>query len=170
MKVHDNGYIEITTDEDAIEALQNAKNLQNEIEEVKAESGLDELEKDLTAYKAALRDFMIRTNIEHIPGDGFHGTLVKGSSGSRWITTDDDISENDPERVMSLQACIEKKFKSKVSEKGSKARKVWLKITKRVADPEAIEEAVNEKVLKVEDISPAWVELTRAPYLRIFED
>lgn len=170
MKVHDNGYIEIKTAKDAKKALEAAKNLQDEIAAVKAESGLDELEKDLTAYKAALRDFMMAAEIEHVEGDGFHGTLVKGSGGSRWITDDDDMDETTPDRCKSLKTIIEEKFDERVKTKGSKARKVWLKVTKRIADPEAIEEAVNEKLLDVDEISPAWVELQRKPYLRIFED
>lgn len=169
MKVHDNGFIEITNAKDAKEALQNAKNLQDEIAEVKAESGLDDLEKDLIAYKAALRDFMVRAKMDHVEGPGFHGTLVKGAAGSRWITDEDDISDTDPARCKSLKQIIEEKFGESVKRKGP-ARRAWLKITKRVADPEAIEEAVNEKLLDVDEISPAWVEISRAPYLRIFDD
>ena len=170
MKVLDNGYIEIKTKKDAKEALEAAHNLQSEIDEVKKEAGLDDLEKDLVAYKAALRDFMIREEMDSVKGDGFHGTLVRASGSSRWITDDDDLTGDEPKHVETLQALIEKKFKGSITEKGSKARKVWMKITRRVADPAAIEEAVNEKVLKVDDISVAWVETPRAPYLRIFED
>jgi urocanate hydratase len=75
-----------------------------------------------------------------------------------------------PKRCRSLQSIIEKKFKSKVSVKGSKARKMWMKITKRVLDPEAIEELVQEGALDVDEISPAWYETKRAPYLRVYED
>jgi hypothetical protein len=174
MKVHENGFIEITNAKDAKEALQSAKNLQDEIAEVKAESGLDELEKDLTAYKAALRDFMVRSDIEHVEGDGFHGTLVKGSGGSRWITDEDDRADLDPARCRPLKSIIMEKFGVNTLKgkhpKVQEARKLFNRITKRVADPEAIEEAVNEKLLDVDEISPAWVEIQRAPYLRIFED
>lgn len=174
MKVHDNGFIEITNKKDAKEALQAAKNLQDEITTVKAETGLDELEKDLTAYKGGLTQFMVRTEMESVEGKGFHGTLVKGSGGSRWITTDDDITESDPERCKSLKSIIMEKF-GVSSLKGKdrrvvEARRLFNQITKRVADPEAIEIAVEEKQLTVDEISPAWVELSRAPYLRIFED
>lgn len=169
MKVLDNGYIEIKTKKDAKEALEAAKNLQDEILEVKKESGLDDMEKDLIAYKAALRDFMLSKDMEHVEGDGYHGTLVKASGGSRWITDEDDLTGDEPSRVQTLQDCIEKKFGDSITKKGSKARKVWMKITRRVADPDAIEEAVNEKLLSVNDVSPAWVELSRKPYLRIFE-
>lgn len=169
MKVLNNGYIEIKTKKDAKEALQNAKNLQDEIAEVKKETGLDDLEKDLTAYKAALRDFMVRNEMEAVEGEGFHGTLVKGSGGSRWLTDDDDLTGDEPNRCRTLKLIIEEKFGESVKRKGA-ARRAWLKVTRRVADPEKIEAAVAEGVLDVDEISDAWIEIERKPYLRIFED
>jgi hypothetical protein len=170
LKVHENGFVEITSKKDAIEALEAAHNLQVELDDLKEEHGISDLEKDIVAYKAALRDFMVRSNIDHIPGDGFHGTLVKSAGSSRWITDKSDLTGNEPDRVMTLRKCIEKKFGEKITKKGSQAREVWQKITRRVADPEKIEEAVNEGLIDVDDISPAWMEVTRAPYLRIFSD
>lgn len=170
LKVHDNGFVEIKTKKDAIEAMARFRDLQAEIQELKEESGLNDLEKDAVAYKAAAQSYMIDAGLDHLPGDGFHGTLVKGSGASHWIATDDDLTGNEPARCQSLQSIIEKKFKSSIKAKGSKARKVWMKITKRVIDPDAVEEAVNAKLLSVDEIAPAWYETTRAPYLRIFED
>ena len=170
LKVHDNGFVEIKTEKDAVQALNAFRNLKSEIDEVRKESGLDEMEKDAAAYKAAAQKFMIDMKLDHLQGDGFHGTLVKGTGGSTWIATDDDLTDKSPARCQSLQSIIEKKFKSKVKTKGSKARKVWMKVTKRVIDPEKIEEVVNEGILDVDEIAPAWYETERAPYLRIFED
>ena len=170
MKVHDNGFVEIVTEADALEALEAYHNLKAEIDALKEESGLNDLEKDAMAYKAATQKWMVEMGVDHLPADGYHGTLVRSAGNSRWITDEDDLTGDEPDRIMTLQDCIEKKFKSSIKTKGSKARKVWMKITRRVADPAAIEEAVNEKVLDVDDISPAWVETTRAPYLRVFED
>lgn len=170
VKVQKNGFIEIKTEEDALEALTRFRNLKAEIDEVRADSGLDELEKDAVAYKAATEAFMVQARLKHIQGDGFHGTLVEGTGSSQWIATDDDLKVGTPKRCKSLQSIIEKKFKSSIGEKGSKARKMWMRITKRVLDPEAIEELVNEGVLDVDEISPAWYEVPRKPYLRLYED
>lgn len=171
MKVHDNGFIEIKNEKDAVKALVAVQNLKKEIDDLRQEHGIIDLENDAVAYKAAVQNYMIEHELEQIQGDGFHGTLVKGTSSSRWITTDDDLTGDEPnEAAMSLQEIIEKKFKSKISAKGSKARKVWMKITRRIADPEALEEAVNGKTLTVDEIAPAFVQVERKPYLRIFED
>jgi len=170
LKVHEDGFVEIKTQKDAVAALEAFRNLKTEIDEVRKESGLDELERDAAAYKAAAQNFMIDKDLEQVQGDGWHGTLVKGHGSSRWITTDEDLTGDEPDRCESLVSIIEKKFKSKITSKGSKARRVWLKITKRVLDVEAVEDAVNRGTFTVDEISPAFIETPRAPYLRIFED
>lgn len=171
LRVHDNGFVEVKTEEEALEALTKFRELQEAIREIKEENDLDAMEKDAVAFKVAAQEFMLRTDIDHIEGDGWHGTMVKGAASSHWIETDDDIPDEIGERdVMSLQSIVEKKTKSKISEKGSKARKLWMKMTKRIVDPEAIEELVQEGKLKVDEISPAWYETQRKPYLRIWND
>jgi hypothetical protein len=154
--------------------LDAAHTLQTEIAEVKKETGLDDMEKDLASFKAALRDFMLAKDKDHIEGDGFHGTLVKGSGGSRWIADEDDLTPELDERCKPLKQIIMEKFGVNTlqgkSDEVRKARRLWNRVTRRVVDPEAIEEAVSEKLLDVDEISPAWIEIERKPYLRIFED
>src|SRR5215831_6612071 len=169
LKVLDNGHVEIKTQKDALEALRRFRDLKTEIDELKAEVGLDDLEKDAMAYKAAAQNFMIGKDIEQLQGDGWHATLVKGHGSSRWVTDDDDLDGTEGDRVVPLKTIIEKKFKGSVKVKG-KARSVWMKITKRVADHEGIEDAVSAGDLTVDEISPAFVEKERAPYLRLFDD
>lgn len=168
--MHENGFVEIKTQKDALEALKRFRELKEGIEEIRAENDLDAMEKDAAAYKVAAQGFMLRSNIDSIQGDGWHGTVVRSSGTSHWIETEDDIPENARDDVESLDTIIERKTKSKISEKGSKARKLWMKMTKRVLDPEAIEELVQEGKLKVDEIAPAWYETQRAPYLRIWDD
>jgi hypothetical protein len=169
LQVRDNGYVEIKSRRDAVEALKRFNNLKAEIDALKEESGLDDLEKDATAYKAAVQTYMNTHNIDQLDGDGFHGTLVKGFGDARWIATEDDLKGDEPDTVIPLIQIIEEKFGS-VKLKGSPGRRLWLKITKRVADPEAIEDAVNSGSLKAEEIAPAFVEKPRTPYLRLFSD
>jgi hypothetical protein len=170
LKVLDNGYVEIKTQKDALAALQAFRDLKSEIDQVKEESGLNELEKDAMAYKAAVQNFMISKELDQLQGDGFHGTLVKGHGSSRWITDEGDLTGDEADHAMSLRVIIEEKFGEKVTKPKSKARRLWLKITKRIADTDAIEEAVNDGELTVDEIAPAFVEKDRAPYLRIFSD
>ena len=175
LKVKGNGEVIIKSEKDAAEALEAFRRLQDEIKELRAESGLDELEKDAVAYKAAAQNYMKTNGIKQIQCRGFHGTLIEGFYGSHWIATPDDMTADallgaKNRNIVPLQTIIEKKFKSKVTDKGSKARKMWMKITKRVVDQNAIDELVQAGKLKVDEISPAWVEKEKAPYLRLFDD
>jgi hypothetical protein len=170
LKVHENGFIEISSEEAATEALSRFRNLKAEIEEVRKESGLADLEKDAVAYSAAVRDFMIKHALDQLQGDGFHGTLVKGFMEARWVTDERDLSGDEPAYVETLQVLIERKCKSKISKPGSKARKLWLSLTRRVADPQLIEDAVGRGDVVVDEISAAWYERPRQPYLRVYED
>ena len=169
LKIHQDGFVEIKSKKAALEALQAFRDLKAEIDEVKKESGLDELERDAMAYKAAAQNYMIDKDVEQLQGDGWHATLVKGHGSSRWIVDHGDLTGDEPDRVVPLRDIIEEKFGSSVKAKGA-ARRMWMRITKRVADVEGIEEVVNAGDLDVDEISPAFIETPRAPYVRIFED
>lgn len=170
LTVTDDGYIVLKTKKDVKQAVTKLRDLKAERAVEYEESGLKDMDEEIIALSAAVRDFMNEQGMEQVDGDGFHATLVRANYAGHWVTTEDEIAEDDPPYVVSLKKLIEKKFKSKVTQKGSKARKVWMQVTKRVADHEAIEAAVADGTLKVDDISKAWVEKTKAPYVRLFED
>src|SRR6516225_8988682 len=131
LKIHQDGFVEIKSKKAALEALQAFRDLKAEIDEVKKESGLDELERDAMAYKAAAQKFMIDKDMEQLQGDGWHATLVKGHGSSHWITDEDGLTGDEPDRVRTLRSILVEKFGS-ITDKGSKGRKVWLRITKRI--------------------------------------
>lgn len=176
LKVHDNGFIEIRTKKDAAQALQAFQALKVERDELYEESGLKDMEADLVAYKKAVENFMVEKEIDQLQCDGFHGTLVKGFHGGHWLTTPDDVEAEADKLValeretQDLQTIIEEKFGASVKAKGSKARKLWMKITRRVVDKDALERVIANGDLTVKDVTPAWIEWEKAPYLRVFED
>ena len=106
LKIHQDGFVEIKSKKAALEALQAFRDLKAEIDEVKKESGLDELERDAMAYKAAAQKFMIDKDMEQLQGDGWHATLVKGHGSSRWITDEDDLTGDEPDRVRTLRSIL----------------------------------------------------------------
>lgn len=170
MKIHKDGFIEIKSMKDAKEALKRFQDLKVEIDELKEESGLNDLERDAVAYKAGLQKFMIAKGKEQLQGDGYHGTLIKTTASSRWIATHGDLDGSEPAGTKPLREIIEKKFKGKVTEKGSAARRMWMAVTKRTVDVEALTEQVDAGELTTDEIAPALVETFRTPYLRVFED
>lgn len=171
-----NGTYSVTSLKQAKEALQLHQSLKDEIEEIRKANELPEMEMDAAELKKAVTYWAIHNRVERIDFDsGFHATLIEQFMDSHFILEDDDLP--DPEsgyqsagKVVPLKTILEKKFKSKVTDKGSKARKVWLRITKRVVDNEALDAVVAEGVLNVDDVKAAFVQKPKAPYLRIFED
>jgi hypothetical protein len=170
VKVTADGTVVIKTERQAAEALEAFSRLKAEIDEIREESGLDDLEKDAVAYKAAVTTFMVENGVDQLQCRGFHGTLVRGFYNSHWVATAEDLTANEPESVVPLQALIEKKFKSSIATKGSKARNIWLKITKRVVDQSKLDEVVAANLLDADEIAAAWVEYEKQPYLRLFDD
>ena len=102
----------------------------------------------------------------------FHATLIEQFYDQRYIATDDEIPGNLPEgrEVVSFQSMIEKKFKSSVKTKGSKARKIWLRATKRALDKEAVEQLVAEDVISISELAQCFIEKAKTPFIRVFED
>jgi DNA-binding HxlR family transcriptional regulator len=90
---------------------------------------------------------MIAAKKKSLPGKGYHGTLVEGFDG-RWD-------------AVKLRRILKKK---------SNFKELWSAITKREIDPEKLNEAVEEGLIKKKEIQAAWVEVPRKPYLRLFEE
>lgn len=166
LKMRDNGTYEVKTKKQAIEALQAMRRLDAEIQREMEESGIGEMMQDATEMKKAVTRWMTDSEIEQLQCDGFHGTLVRAVNSKMWITTDEDlVTAGQPAKAMSLRRIIRKKFKN-----AAKRKEVWMRITKRVVDPEALDEAVAEGVLSADEVAPAYVETFKAPYMRVYND
>jgi hypothetical protein len=162
---------EMTMNNDtAVKYLEQYRALLTQIEEAKKAARITQMEEKAADLKSQVTKWAIENEIGQIELEGAHATLIKQRYGGRWIAEDEDITENDPAETMSLRRLIEKKFKSGVDERGTQARKVWLKITRRIVDPALIDVAVVDGILRLKDIEAAYVEKEKVPYLRIFND
>jgi len=173
LKAAANGTYNVKNLKEAKEAMNLFQAVKGEIEEIREANGLPELELEATELKKAVTRWAVATQTDRIDFDkGFHATLVQQFYDAQYIGTDADMPDSLPEgrEVITLQAIIEKKFKSKIKTTGSKARKAWFAVTKRVVDKEAIDQAVASGLLTVDEIAPSFVEKQKAPYLRVFEE
>lgn len=160
----------ITSLKQAQNALEKHRKLKVEIEELLKKSGIAKKIKEADALKKEATVWAIENDADQIELDGAHATLVRQMYGGRWIAEDSDVQEDDPGTVRSLYAVIEEKFGDRIDAKGSKARKAWHKITRRIVDPLLIDVAVADGVFKQDEIADAFVEKEKAPYLRLFDD
>lgn len=168
LKILTNGQYVIKSKKQAIEALQMMQTLKDEIEEIRKDHGLGELEQDATELKKAVTAYCSNNGIDRLDfahdDAPFHGTLVAGHD-TRWILSKDDlVSAGQPKGAKSLRAIL----RAKLSTEDFKY--AWAKVTKRVVNPEGIDELVTEGMVSENDVAPALVEKPRTPYLRIYQD
>jgi len=161
-----NGQYTVKTRKQAIEALTAARTMKAEIQALMEEHGISDMMEDATEMTKAVVRYMDEQKLDNLQAKGFHGTLVRAAYDKRWIATDEELDEaGRPANSMSLRRILRKKFKN-----AAKRKEIWMRITKRVADPEGIDEVVTEGILTIEEVGPSYVEKTKAPYLRIYED
>lgn len=160
----------ITTLKQAQNALEKHRALKIEIDEKLKKLGIAKMMKQADDLKKEATAWAVENDAEQIELKGAHATLVRQNYGGRWIAEDNDIGVGDPAGAKSLRFLIEEKFKSRITDKGSPARRTWNRITKRVVDPALIEAAVSLEIFTIEEIQDAYVEREKTPYLRVFED
>jgi F0F1-type ATP synthase alpha subunit len=172
LKAAKNGQYEIKNEKQAVEALTLFQVRKAKAEALRIRHGIADMEKDCVELKKAVTAFAVSSDADRIDfdvdGKDFHATLVKQFHGAMFVATDEDIPDEFPD-AKSLKSIIEEKFDGSIKEKG-KARKVWNKITRRIADRSLIDQAVAEGLLTVDEIAPSFIEREKAPYLRIFEE
>lgn len=150
-----NGQFRITTKDQAQEALAVVLELQDQIDALEAEHGIKEMREDAVELKKAATAFMDMRNVDVFQLDGKIARLIRSYS-SRWIGTKADIDEKTPAGTRTLRSIV--------------GKEMWMKISKRVADPDLIAQAVADGTVDEGEISDAYVEIPRAPYVRFFSD
>ena len=147
-------------------ALLLMQELADDIEALRLKHGIQELEQDATELKKAATRYMEENEIDEVALEGGqYGKLVRGAYDRRWILSDDELTEAElADGARSLRRILKKKFKNSPD----KFKQAYAFVSKRVADPEGIQEAVSEGLVTEKEIAPAFVEKEKRPYLRVF--
>jgi hypothetical protein len=165
LKRNANGTFTVRSQKEAIEALTGVENLKAEIEELKREHGILDMEEDATEMKKAAQVWCVKTKTDYLklPGGRF-ARLIQAVGKREWIWSKRDLPPTvEAEGAIPLREII-------LAEYGDeKYRELSRAVTKRVVDPEKLSEAVAEGKLEEDVIAPAYVEKLNAPYLRVFE-
>jgi hypothetical protein len=151
-----------TTETSLARRLDKLVEKQAKLEEARKSAGIPKLESEIDLLKQEITADMVESGTATLLSTrGSKATLVQASYDARFIGTTEDIRGDEGRKVVPLHTIIYKKF-DKIE-----AGKVWRQITKRVVVPEKVEEAVAEGFLTVNEISVAFVEKTKKPYIRI---
>jgi len=156
----------IKTEKDARAALNRMREIKHQIEEILEAEGVNDLQAEADALKTAATDWAVTEDQDVIDlGQGVYARLRRDKYGGRWITDGDDLLADDvPVTVVPLKAILKKKYKDEPND----FKRVWYAITRRVADPTRLEKAVAEGTLTESEISGAFFEKDKKPFLQVY--
>jgi hypothetical protein len=171
-----NGTFTVGSEMGAVSALQRMERLNEKISQIQQKYGIHEMMAEASALKKAATEFAIRESLESGSedyaieiDDDHYARLIRQGYDRRWLADEVDLQDPTiPRKAKPISSIIKKKFGSFT--KGSEARKVWMRVTRRVVDPEALQEVIDEGILSEDEVAPALVQKLKSPYLRVFEN
>jgi hypothetical protein len=171
LKRHANGEYEIKSEAQAKSALKLMEELNDSIIELQKEHGIDEMMMDATELKKAVTRFAVENEVDQITLSRNHYfKLIQAGYDRRWILDKAELTEAglaNADGHTTLRAAIRRRLKKDGAL--DTFTDVWARVTKRIANPEGIDEIVGEGIVSMDDIQGAFVEKTKAPYLRGFK-
>lgn len=151
----------ISTEAAARAALEEHRSLKLEAERLMAEHGITAKLEQADALKSAVTVWAVENEKEVINlSNGVYYRLRRDKYGGQWITTDDDLTTDMPGNVKSMSRLLRVLIPNQ-----EKRKDVWLRITKRVVDPEKLARVILEGDLKAEEVAPAFIEKEKKPFL-----
>ena len=147
----------------AQEALEKVRLLQAEIDTLMAKHGIKAKQEEAAILKKAATDWAAKTDTETITLEGAYAQLRRDKYGGTWVTDENDL-DGAPIGTVPLRLVLRRKFKKDTARRAE----VWKQITKRVADPQGLTDAVEKGVLTLEEIQESYFEKEKAAYLRIY--
>jgi len=155
----------VKTEADAKAALLKVREIQEQIAVLYALHGITDLENEITVLKQAATAWAVENDKDTIGlGGKLYARLRRDKYGGTWVATDDDLTNDTPVDVMPLRLILKKKFGSDAA----KYREVWNRVTKRTVDPEKLDRVVQEGILTAEEVSPAFFEKDKKPFIQIY--
>lgn len=134
--------ISVRSLDEAVAALERVDEIQVEI---------DPLMREATDLKKAVTEFVVKKRIDVVQLDGHYYRHIQRYSRT-W----------DSNALYKLVRGLKVKVKGK-------STPLWQLLTRRVPDPEAINQAVALRWVRMEDIEDAFVEKPQAPFLQKFQ-
>jgi len=158
-----NGEYVLKSRQELVRALRMMQGLKLEIAQWKKENGIDEMEQDAVELKKAAERYMTSKGLDEIQLEGTsYAKLIRAGYDRRWILLDKDMPDEAHPSAMSLRRILKRHFST------DEFKAVWARVSKRVADPEGIQEVVDEGLITENEIAPAFIEKERRPFLRIY--
>jgi hypothetical protein len=170
VRANDNHTYTVKTKADAVKALKMMQERSEEAQELMREHGISELMQEATELKKAATAFCVAKGIDKLDLGDSYAALREDGYDRRWVARKTDLGDlGNPEGAIPLYDILKSKFLRGKKKQPSKFKEIWNRITKRVVDPDALQEVIDEGLLDEDEIAAAFVEKKKAPYLRIYE-
>jgi len=169
-----NGQYVIKNAKEAAAAMGLFQTLVEEVEALREEHGIKEIEEDQIELKRAVTAYMIEKEISDIKipdRDGMYGKLIEQGYDKRVIATSEELEDyvRDGKELVAPKVIPLRKLFVKKFGKGTKEfKEAWKRATKPVADVAELEHMVAEEILTVKELAQCYAEKKKTPYLRIF--
>ena len=143
-----NGQYVIKTEADAKQAVETAQEVKAEPEIIEAQ----EMMQDATEMMRGAARYLREKNKKALALDDGQTFKLITQHTRIWVATEDDMPDDPPKGCMPLQDLVDKK--------------TFMKLTRRVADPEKIQTAIGLGLIEEEAIEAAFIEIPKSSYLR----
>ena|SRR3972149_1635664 len=128
--------------------------LEKEIHDLMVKHCIFELQEKQNDLRKEMTEFCVQTNINEIEIQHKRAVLIQPMI-RKWITTVEEITVNERKKVRTLQSLVDKKL--------------FQKLTTRIADPDKIERAIQKGDITLSEIESAFVEIPKSPFLRFYD-
>jgi hypothetical protein len=152
LKQRENGEYEISSVKEVKEAMALRDDMIRDIEE----AGLLEIQQDASELSRAIGRYMTENGVNEIKDAKTNRRAVLVQRFNRkWITTRKELKDSEVDEAKALQDLVDKD--------------VYMKITKRVVDPAALDEAVRDGLVTEKEIAAAYIEIPQKPFAQIYD-
>lgn len=159
----------VKTEADAKAALLKYRAIKEDIAVRMAAAGIPDLEEQADELRQKATDWAVKNDKDTISlGGKVYARLRRDKYGGTWVATSDDLTSDTPVSVVPLRTILWNKY----AKKGDKTmfNEIWHRVSRRAVDPDKLDRAVQEGVLTADEISPAFYEKDKAPFLILYGD
>lgn len=137
-----------------VDAAEQVKEFNAEVAKLAHKRGIDTIQSSIPVLNERLKNYMQKEGMTKLDlGDTYgYVNFIQATGEHVWVSTKADIPDDAPRTVKSLRTVL--------------GKELWMRVTKRVVDPKAIERLVEEGEITEKQVAMSHYTRKRAPYIR----
>jgi hypothetical protein len=136
-----------------VDAAEQVKEFNAEVEKLAKKRGITEVRASIPILNERIKNYMQGANMTKLDlGEDGYINFIQATGEHVWVSTKADIPDDAPRTVKSLRTVL--------------GKELWMRVTRRVVDPKAIERLIEEGEITEKQVAAAHYTRKRAPYIR----